>query len=216
MPTEIFDSQTVFGPDYQISAPVLGRSYIAEGLVSWAAKNKPGTTFSRTTPWGLTVRAVAATEPVVQLFLDIEKLHAFLKGWGPLGQLMIQSYGIKLCGPLNVGQHEALQSEGTTVAVALPIGNGDKRALAVVSPTDAAEIRYLGSIVLGEAMYFYAAEEELPHVLTPITTPVVHTTRAPTTRRAAPVREPRHQEVSMSCSNEADEAEEAAARWEAQ
>jgi hypothetical protein len=105
--------QLVSWIDENFSPPVknfvLGHPSVAEGIISWnercqkkaAGEKNPtkaheiwNSKFVKETVFGLRLEVIAGTTPCVNLSLDEEKLYAWVKDTGVIGNFLIQSYGL--------------------------------------------------------------------------------------------------------------------------
>lgn len=95
------DATTVLGGK-TLTTSVLGQAKLAEALLEWSKKSGGGETFRKETVWGLRLDFIANNDnPFVTMFIDENKLSEFLKQLGPIGELMMESYGISLVGPMD-------------------------------------------------------------------------------------------------------------------
>jgi len=107
--------------------PVLGQSKLAEQLVEWSKKSGAGETFTKETVWGLRMDFIANKEhPFVTVFIDEQKLGVFLKQLGPIGELMLESYGVSLVGPMDA---EGEAQDASEIVVGICMKGDDCREL---------------------------------------------------------------------------------------
>jgi hypothetical protein len=118
MPFKMHEVPTAPLPNFHTGCTVLGNRNLAESLVEWSKKKRPGTKFVKETSWGLVLHFIAnLAEPMVLVTLSVSCLRRFLSQWGPTSRICVESYGFQMFGPIDLKQKEALLSEHTPVAI---------------------------------------------------------------------------------------------------
>ena len=159
MPRHLTEETNTMGPE-TISSVVFGKTSIGESLLEWSKKVAVGTTFTKTTSWGLILDFIAQNEnPCCVIKVDDAVLEGFLRGLGPITQMIVESYGFSLVGPME-HSGDAIEGQNAKMSIAMKMDGG--RELHKYLPCAEKNIWGLGCIIMkANGFWFYSLEETM-------------------------------------------------------